>query len=135
MLWLPFTTTPKCFKGRMLELSSREHYAIKTDGIWFAPLGVVIQSIGGKVIKEENSLICEAYNHRAEFICGSKTAHTDIGSVEMKAAPFFEKGQLYVPIDDTAKMFELSWYYAERNNYINWNTPHEEKPLYKHPGQ
>ncbi len=127
--------TKMCFKGRMLELSAREHYAKKVDGIWFAPLGIVIQSIGGKVIKEENSLICEAYKHKAEFINGSKTAHTDMGSVEMIASPFFEKGQLYVPVDDTAKMFELSWYYAERNNYINWNTPHEDKPLYAHPGR
>lgn len=138
-LLLPYALAPvydrtkMCFKGRMLELSARGCYAENKDGVWFAPLGVVIQSIGGKVIKETNSLYCEAYGHHALFIEGDKTVHTDEGTVFLNNPPYFENGQLYVPVAETAGIFELSWYYAKRNNFINWNTPHEEKPLCRHP--
>lgn len=125
--------TKMAFKGRMLELCARELYAENKDGIWYAPFGVVIQFIGGKVIKEKDSLYVEAYNRRATFTAGSRLAKTDIGTVEMSGEPYFNRGQLYVPIDDSAKMFEMEWYHAKRNNFINWNTPSEDKPLYKHP--
>ncbi len=125
--------TKMAFKGQMLELISREHYAEKKDGIWYAPFGIVVQFIGGKTVKESKSLYVEAYEHRALFTAGSKLAKTDLGTVEMSGEPYFYREQLYVPVDDSAKMFELDWYYAERNNYINWDTPSEDKPLYKHP--
>lgn len=51
----------------------------------------------------------------------------------MSGEPYFYRNQLYVPVDDSAKMFEMEWYYAKRNNFINWNTPSEDKPLYTHP--
>lgn len=127
--------TKMAFKGRMLEISAREVYAQNKDGIWFAPFGVLIQAIGGKVIKETDTLSCEAYGRKAVFTIGSRFAKTDLGTVEMSAEPYFDRGQLYVPVDESAKMFEMEWYYAERNNYINWNTPSEDKPLYKHPNR
>lgn len=127
--------TKMAFKGQMLELISREFYAEKKDGIWFAPLGIVMQFIGGKIEKTKDTLFIEIYGHRATFTVGSKLAKTDLGTVEMQGEPYFYRNQLYVPIDDSAKMFELEWYHAERNNYINWNTPSEDKPLWKHPEQ
>ena len=45
--------TKMAFKGDMLELIARELYAQEKDGIWYAPFGVIIQYIGGKVIKEK----------------------------------------------------------------------------------
>ena len=51
----------------------------------------------------------------------------------MSAEPYFLDGQLFIPVDESAKMFEMEWYYAERNNFINWNTPSEDRPLCKHP--
>lgn len=125
--------TKMAFKGQMLELIARELYAQNKDGIWYAPFGVVIQFIGGKVIKEAETLYVEAYGHRATFTVGSKLAKTDLGTVEMSGEAYFVRNQLYVPIDDTAKMFEMEWYHAKRNNYINWNTASEDKPLCKHP--
>ncbi len=127
--------TKMAFKGRMLEISAREVYAQNKNGIWFAPFGVLIQAIGGKVIKETDTLSCEAYGRKAVFTVGNRFAKTDLGTVEMSAEPYFDRGQLYVPVDESAKMFEMEWYYAERNNYINWNTPSEDKPLYKHPNR
>lgn len=125
--------TKMTFKGQMLELISREFYAEKKDSIWYAPFGIVMQFIGGKIEKTKDTLYVEAYGHRASFIVGNKLAKTDLGTVEMQGEPYFYRNQLYVPIEDSAKMFELEWYHAERNNYINWNTPSEDKPLWKHP--
>ena len=125
--------TKMAFKGQMLELISREFYAEKKEGIWYAPFGILIQFIGGKTEKTKDTLFVEVYGHRATFTVGSKLAKTDLGTVEMQGEPYFYRNQLYVPIDDSAKMFELEWYHAERNNYINWNTPSEDKPLWKHP--
>ena len=130
-----YDRTKMCFKGRMLELSARGCYAEIKNGRWFAPLGVVIQSIGGKVEKGCDYLVCEAYGHKAKFTIGSSKAETDRGIKEMKALPYFAQGQMYLPVDETSDIFELSWYHAGRNNYINWNTPHEDKPLYKHPAE
>ncbi len=125
--------TKMAFKGQMLELISRELYPELKDGIWYAPFGVLIQFIGGKVIKEAETLYVEAYGHRATFTVGSKLAKTDLGTVEMSGEAYFVRNQLFVPVDDSAKMFEMEWYHAKRNNYINWNTASEDKPLCKHP--
>ena len=85
--------TKMAFKGQMLELIARELYAEFKDGIWYAPFGVVIQFIGGKVIKEAETLYVEAYGHRATFIVGSKLAKTDLGTVEMSGEAYFVKNQ------------------------------------------
>ncbi len=127
--------TKMAFKGQMLELISRELYPEFKDGIWYAPFGVLIQFIGGKVIKEADALYVEAYGHRATFTVGSRFAKTDLGTVEMKGEAYFVRNQLFVPVDDSAKMFEMEWYHAKRNNYINWNTASEDKPLCKHPAE
>ena len=125
--------TKMTFKGDMLELISRELYAQEKDGVWYAPFGIVIQVIGGKVIKEKETLYCEAYDHHALFTVGSNKAMTDLGTVEMNGEAYFDRNQLYVPVDASAKIFEMEWYHAKRNNFINWNTPSEDKPLCKHP--
>ena len=136
---LPYALAPRydrtkmCFKGQMMEFSVRGNYAENIDGVWYAPLGAVIQVQGGKVEKLYNRLICEMYGHRAEFETGSKLVKTDKGDIELKNVPVLTEGQIYVPVDETAHIFELEWYYAERNNYINWNSPHEDKVIYKHP--
>ena len=128
-----YERTKMAFKGRMLEFSARGVYPENIGGVWYAPFGVLIQSIGGKVEKGVDFLTCEAYEHYATFTEGSRFAKTDLGTVEMSGKAYFKDGQLFVPVDESAKMFEMAWYYAKRNNYINWNTPSEDKVLYKHP--
>lgn len=138
-LLLPYALAPTydwtkmAFKGDMLELIAREFYAQQKDGVWYAPFGIVIQAIGGKVIKEKETLYCEAYDHHALFTVGSNKVMTDLGTVEMNGEAYFDRNQLYVPVDESAKIFEMEWYHAKRNNFINWNTPSEDKPLCKHP--
>lgn len=128
-----YERTKMAFKGRMLEFSTRGVYPENSGGVWYAPFGVLIQSIGGRVEKGVDFLTCEAYEHYATFTEGNRFAKTDLGTVEMSGEAYFKDGQLFVPVDESAKMFEMAWYYAKRNNYINWNTPSEDKVLYKHP--
>lgn len=128
-----YDRTKMCFKGRMLELSARGLYPEKKNGIWFAPFGVMIQAIGGRVIKEKETVYCEAYGHNALFEVGNRSVKTELGTVEMSAEPYFLDGQMFIPVEESAKIFGMEWYYAKRNNYINWNTPSEDKPLCRHP--
>lgn len=127
-----YDSTKFCFKGRMLELSARGCYGENRDGVWYAPLGVVMQGVGAFVQKGENTLLIKAYDNRALFTENDAKVLTDKGTITLHNLPFMLKGQLYVPVDETAKMFDMTWYYAEKNNYINWNTASEDKPLCKH---
>ena len=121
------------FKGRLLELIARDIYPENIDGKWYAPFAVVVQSVGGRVVKEKGSCTVEVYGHWATFVEGSDEARTDRGTVKMSGTVYLKRGQLYVPVDDSAKMFDMAWYYAERNRILNWNTASEDKPLYKQP--
>lgn len=130
----PVYDIPKmAFKGRMLELVARGHGPRFRDGILYAPFAVLIQAIGGKVIKEKGSVSVEVYDHRAVFTEGSPLAQTDAGTVTMPGAVYSENGQLYIPVDASAKMFDMDWYFAERNGFVNWNTPSEDRTLYCQP--
>ena len=80
-----------------------------------------------------NGCTVEVYGHWATFVEGSDEARTDRGTVKMSGTVYLKRGQLYVPVDDSAKMFDMAWYYAERNRILNWNTASEDKPLYKQP--
>lgn len=130
----PTYDIPKmAFKGRMLEIIARGHGPREKDGVLYAPFAVLIQSIGGKVVKEKDTVSVEAYGHRALFTRGSPLAYTDLGTVTMSGCVYLENGQLYIPIDDSAKMFDMTWYFAKHNGFVNWNTASEDKPLYKQP--
>ena len=135
----PYALAPRydrikmAFKGRMLELSARNLAPEQKDGVWYAPFAVVCQSIGGAVLKEKGRVSIDVYGHKAVFTENSNTATTDRGSVEMSGCVYLKDDQLYIPIDDSAEMFGMQWYYAEENGFINWNTPSEDKPLSKQP--
>lgn len=135
----PYALAPRydrvkmAFKGRMLELCARGIVPEKKDGIWYAAFGVLVQAIGGAVTKEKDKVSVEVYGHRAVFTNGSDIAHTDKGSVKMSGEVYLSNNQLYIPVDDSARMFGMDWYYAEHNGFINWNTPSEDKPLSKQP--
>ncbi len=130
----PIYDIPKItFKGRMLELIARGHGPRIRDGIWYSPFAVVVQAIGGKVVKEIGSVSVEVYGHSAVFTLGSPLALTDRGTITMSGAVYSENGQLYIPIEESAKIFDMDWYFAKRNGFVNFNTPSEDKPLYKQP--
>ena len=91
------------------------------------------QSIGGAVLKEKGKVTVEVYGHRAVFTENSNVAFTERGSIEMSGTVYLKDSQLFIPIDDSAKMFGMDWYYAKENGFVNWNTPSEDKPLSKQP--
>ncbi|OQA47890.1 MAG: Calcineurin-like phosphoesterase [Firmicutes bacterium ADurb.Bin300] len=121
--------TKMTYKGRMLELEARGMYCIKKDGVWFAAFPVLVQGIGGKVIKTPEKADVTVYKRRAVFILGSDVASTDRGDVKLSHPVFSNNGQLYVAVLDAAKIFDMHWRYAERNNFIEFNCQTEEKPL------
>lgn len=130
----PVYDIPKMtFKGRMLELIARGHGPVERDGILYAPFGVLIQAIGGKVIKETGTVYVEAYGHHALFREGDDKAETDMGIKKMSGKVFRERNQLYIPVSESAEIFGMSWYFARHNGYLNWNTPSEDKPLSPQP--
>lgn len=135
----PYALAPRydwikmAFKGRMLELCARGLAPEEKDGVWYAPFAVVIQAIGGAVLKEKGSVTVEAYGHKAVFTEDSDTARTERGTVKMKGRVYLKNSQLFIPIDDSAEMFGMAWYYAKENGFVNWNTPSEDKPLSKQP--
>ncbi|MCR5150782.1 MAG: fibronectin type III domain-containing protein [Clostridiales bacterium] len=127
--------TKFCFKGRMLEMATRECYGEEKDGVWYAPLGAIMQGVGAKVEKGDNFLKIEAYGHRATFTAGKKEVLTDGGTITLKHEPYFSRKQLYVPAFETDTIFGMKCSYSKRNNFLNWNSPSEDKIMYPHPGQ
>ena len=124
-----YKMTKMTYKGRMLELVARGMYCQNRDGIWFAPFGVLVQAIGGRVIKTRDSVDAEVYKSRALFTSGSDTAHTSKGDIKLCACAYTDNGQIYVPVADAAAIFNMEWQYSERNNFINFNCQTEQKPL------
>ncbi len=121
------------FKGQMLELIARNLIPEQKDGIWYAPFAVVMQFIGAAVTKEKCRVTVEGYGHTVTFVEGSDVAVTERGDVKMSGAVYMNNHQFFIPVPDSAEMFGMSWYYAQRNGFLNWNTPSEDKPLSRQP--
>lgn len=124
-----YKQTKMAYKGRMLELEAREMYCQEKDGIWFFAFPVLAQGIGGRVIKTETTADVTLYKTRAIFTLYSDIAETDYGEVKLTAPVYSYKGQLYIPVMDAAKIFNMEWSYSLRNNFFNFNCQTEEKPL------
>ncbi len=128
-----YKRTKMAYKGDMLELIARDMAPMEVDGIWFAPFAVVIQGIGGAVEKTPGAVKLSVYNRFATFTEGSAVALTDRGNVALCAPVFREKGQLMIPVEDSARIFGMQWYYAAYNNFINWNHESENRTLSAQP--
>lgn len=121
------------FKGRIAELCARDLEPEMLDGVWYAPFAVLMQSIGAEVIKEKGRVTVAVYSRRAVFTEGSNVARTDLGDIRLEGKVYSKKNQLFIPVDGSARIFGMKWYYAKRNGIINWNTPFEDKPVSKQP--
>jgi hypothetical protein len=129
-----YKNTKICFKGQMIEFTGRGIYARYIDGKWFVPFGVVVQFMGGAVSKTKGKVEVEAYETTAVFTEGSDTVETDEGIYKLSAKVFRgDKEQLYMPAEDCAKIFDLKWQYAERNNFINFDHFSENYVTSKQP--
>lgn len=130
-----YRRTKMAFKGAMLEYIARGVPPLERDGIWYVPFALLAQFIGGAVEKRAGSVYMEAYDHHATFLQGKDTANTDRGTVSLLGTVFLENDQLYMPAQDCADIFGMTWYYAARNNFINFNHESENKVLSKQPAR
>lgn len=129
-----YKNTKISFKGQMIEFTGRGIYAKNVDGKWFVPFGVVVQFMGGAVTKTKGKVSVEAYETTAVFTEGSDIVETDEGVYKLSAKVFRgDKEQLYMPAEDCAKIFDLGWQYAKRNNFINFDHFSENYVTSKQP--
>lgn len=135
----PYAVVPKynrtrmMFKGAQLGLCQYETPCRELDGVWYAPLGVLIGYIGGSVIKEKGKITLEVYGRRAEFFENSDVAVTDRGEVKLECAvKRLNQDQFYMPAS-ACEVFDMRWAYAKRNNFISFEHESEDKPITAQP--
>ncbi|NLA76369.1 MAG: hypothetical protein GX851_00820 [Clostridiales bacterium] len=103
------------------------------NGVWFAPLAVLIAYIGGEVRKTKGQVYLEIYGHNATLTEGSDIMKTDNGDVRLPAPVFRgHRDQLYIPAD-AVEAFGMRWAYAPRNNFISFEHESEDKPVTVQP--
>jgi len=129
-----FNQTRIYYKGMYLGLCSVTVPPVQVDGMWFIAFATLVGYIGGEVKKEKGKVTCSLYGHTATFFEDSDIALTDKGEVKMKAKVFRgHSGQLYVPLDCAAKIFEMRWAYAKRNNFISIEHESDSKTITVQP--
>ncbi len=135
----PYAIAPKynrtrmMFKGAQLGLCQYETPCREIDGVWYAPLGVLIGYIGGSVIKEKGKITLGVYGRKAEFTEDSDIAVTDRGEVKLEApVKRLDRDQLYMPAS-ACEVFDMRWAYAKRNNFISFEHESEDKPVTEQP--
>ena len=128
-----YNTTRMKFKGMDLGLCQYTTPCEFKDGIWFAPLSVLVGFIGGEVRKTPGKVYLDVYGHNAEFTLDSDMAQTDRGALKLPAKVYRGKrDQLYIPLDGV-KAFEMRWAYAPRNNFVSIEHESEDKPITVQP--
>lgn len=138
-LILPYAAAPvynrtrSLFKGMDPGLCMADAPCENRDGVWFAPLAILVGYIGGFVEKTENRARMEIYGHSLTVTQGSDVAATDRGELKLPASVY--RGpleQLYIPLD-AVHAFDMRWAYAERNNFISVEHESEAKPVTPQP--
>lgn len=128
-----YNRTRLFFKGMDPGLCQVDTPCEEKDGVWFAPLALLIAYIGGSVEKTKGQAFMAVYGHSLIVTEGSDIAQTDSGELRLDAPVFRgQRGQLYVPID-AVKAFEMRWAYAPRNHFISVEHESEERPVTDQP--
>ena len=122
------------YKGADLGLLAANTFSYNIDGVWYIPAGVLIQYIGGEVIREKGKVTLKVYNRSASFFEGKDTAETDNGEITLIAKVLRkDREQLYVPVDDICKVFNMNWNYYTKNNFISIEKKDESIPVPMQP--
>lgn len=128
-----YNQTRMAFKGALLGLCQSPTPCRNIDGVWYAPLGVLVGYIGGSVIKEKGKITLEVYNRKAVFTENSDLVQTDRGEIKLAAKVLrLNQEQLYMPAD-ACSVFDMRWAYAKRNNFISFEHESEDKPITVQP--
>ncbi|MDR2525405.1 MAG: metallophosphoesterase family protein [Oscillospiraceae bacterium] len=128
-----YANTRMLFKGWDPGLCQADTPCRHRDGVWFAPLAILVASIGGVVERSAGKLRMAVYDHWLECAAGSSVAQSDAGE-SMLPAPVYcgERGQLYIPCD-ACGAFGMRWAYAPRNNFISFEHESEARPVVEQP--
>ncbi len=123
------------FKGMLAGLGGVDAFPVKKDGIWYAPLSVVFQSVGAFVEKTEGKMTLGIYGKKVTFTEGSDIAVTDKGEEIKLDAPVFRgmRGLLYVPAFSASAIYGFRCVYVEHNNFMFWEHEEESIPLFEQP--
>ncbi|MDR1629137.1 MAG: metallophosphoesterase family protein [Oscillospiraceae bacterium] len=128
-----YNRTRMKFKGMDLGLCQVDTPCVEKDGVWYAPLAVLIGCVGGLVEKKPGRVSLEIYGKSAVFTEGSDTAQTNQGEVKLSASVFRgAREQLYIPCDACA-VFGMRWNYAPRNNFISFEVETQAHPVTEQP--
>lgn len=134
VIWPPLASpvyryTRMAFKGALTELAACDTNACMTDGAWFAPFAVCAQSVGAEVVKEPGRVTIAMYGVRAVFAENSDSAVVNGEAVRLSRTVFRgSKGELYLPVDDVARIFGLKYVYMARNNILDFDFGEETYP-------
>lgn len=128
-----YNQTRMMFKGAQLGLCQYGSPCEEIDGVWYAPLGILVGYIGGSVTKEEGKITLEVYRKKATFFENSDIAQTPDGEKKLSAKVLrLHRDQLYMPAD-ACELFDMRWAYAKRNNFISFEHESEDKPITVQP--
>ncbi len=118
------------FKGYDLGLCVRGTLPQNVDGIWYIPIGQIINFIGGDVERTKGKIKIGVYGRTAEFTENSANVITDSGEYKMEAPCLrLEQGQLYAPMHGFCKHIRMQPYYFEHNNFIDIESNTEHVPI------
>ena len=118
------------FKGYDLGLCSVATLPTNIDGIWYVPIGQIINFIGGDVERTKGKIKVGVYNRTAEFTENSAKVVTDNGEYEMEAPCLrLNEGQLYAPMHGFCKHLRMHAYYYEHNNFITIESEVQHRPV------
>ncbi len=122
------------FKGYDLGLCTEGTLPQNIDGIWYIPIGQIINFIGGDVIREKGKITIKVYNRTSTFTENSKTVLTQNGEYEMDAPCLrLNQNQLYAPMHGFCKNLRMQPYYYEHNNFITIESEVQDHPIPEQP--
>lgn len=128
-----YNRTRMKFKGMDLGLCQVDTPCIEKDGIWYAPLAILIGCIGGYVEKTAGQAALKIYSKSAVFTEGSDIVQVDDGEFKLPGPVFrANRDQLYMPCDG-CEVFGMRWNYSPRNNFISFEVKTQEHPVTEQP--
>ncbi len=117
------------FKGYDLGICVLGKLPQKIDGVFYIPIGQLINFIGGDVERTKSKIKIGIFGKTCEFTENSKTVVTDKGEYEMEAPCLrLSEGQLFAPMDGMCNYLRMHAHYFERNNFITIESANQDRP-------
>ncbi len=108
------------FKGYDIGIINENTLPKNIDGVWYISPGQLVSFIGGEVLRTQGRIHLEIYGKKADFTENSDVAETGDGNFKMQGKCLrLDNGQLFVPVDDFCKAFNMHPMYFPENNFIS----------------